>query len=80
MSNRIQILDKEGVSQKIERLAWQVYEHNSNQEILVVVGISSRGLNLAQQLANYIEEISRIKTIVKLTFANFTSLFLMSFI
>ena len=64
MSTRIQILDKNSVNQKIKRLSWQVYEHNTNEKEIIIVGIASRGLKLAKQLANYIEEISSIKTTV----------------
>ena len=43
MSSKIQILDIKAVNQKLNRLAWQVYEHNSDAKEIIVVGIANRG-------------------------------------
>ena len=64
MSNRIRILDANQVNQKLIRLAWQVYEHNADEQEIIVVGIAKRGFVLAKRLAKHIEQISKIKTIV----------------
>jgi len=64
MSPKIQILDIKAVNQKLNRLAWQVYEHNSDAEEIIVVGIANRGLRIAKQLAKNIESISKIKTTI----------------
>ena len=64
MSSKIQILDIKAVNQKLNRLAWQVYEHNSNEKEIIVVGIANRGLKIAKQLAKNIESISKIKTTI----------------
>ena len=64
MSTKIQILDIKAVNQKLNRLAWQVYEHNSDEKEIIVVGIANRGLKIAKQLAMNIESISKIKTTI----------------
>ena len=62
MSTKSKILNANEINQKLRRLAWQVYEKNSAEKEIIVVGISERGLILANQLAGYILEISNIKT------------------
>ena len=62
MSSRSKILNINEIDQKLKRLAWQVYEKNSGEKEIIVVGISERGLILAKQLADHIQEISNIKT------------------
>ena len=62
MSPRSKILDIIKIDQKLKRLAWQVYEKNSAEKEIIVVGISERGLILAKELADHIHKISNIKT------------------
>jgi len=62
MAIKSKILDIQGIDQKLKRLAWQVYEKNSVEKEIIIVGISERGLMLAKQLSSYIQEISKIKT------------------
>jgi len=62
MAKKSKILDIQGIDQKLKRLAWQVYEKNSSEKEIIVVGISERGSMLAKQLAAHIQEISKIKT------------------
>ena len=62
MTIQSKILDIQGIDQKLKRLAWQVYEKNSSEKEIIVVGVSERGLMLAKQLSAYIQEISKIKT------------------
>ena len=61
MSPRSKILSINEINQKLKRLAWQVYEKNSTEKEIIVVGISERGLILAKQLVCRIQEISNIK-------------------
>ena len=42
MSDKIQILNSKEVNQKIERLAWEVYEHNFEEKEIIIVGIADR--------------------------------------
>ena len=62
MSPRSKILNINEIDQKLKRLAWQVYEKNSAEKEIIVVGISERGLILAKQLADHIQKISNINT------------------
>lgn len=62
MTKITKILDIKEINQKLKRLAWQVYEKNSSEKEIIVVGISERGLILAKELASLIQQISKIKT------------------
>jgi len=62
MIKKSKILDIAAIDQKVKRLAWQVYEQNSAEKEIIVVGISERGLILANKLAVHIQGISKIKT------------------
>jgi len=62
MSASSKILDINEIDQKIKRLAWQVYEKNSAEKEIIVVGVSERGLILAKKLIGHIQKISKIKT------------------
>ena len=62
MTTKSKILNIQEINQKLKRLAWQVYEKNSAEKEIIVVGISERGLILAKQLADHIQKISNIKT------------------
>ena len=61
MNKKIQILDKEAVDRKINRLAWEIYEKNSKENEIVIIGISGRGEILATELSKAIRDISSIK-------------------
>ncbi len=62
MSAKSKILDIAAIDQKLKRLAWQVYEQNSTEKDIIIVGISERGLILAKKMADLIQEISKVKT------------------
>lgn len=56
-----QILTAKQVSQKIKRMAFEVYEHNIREKEIVFAGIEGQGYTLATLLAKQLEEISEIK-------------------
>jgi len=62
MTAKSKILNVQEINQKLKRLAWQVYEKNSAEKEIIVVGISERGLILAKKLVDHIQAISNIKT------------------
>jgi pyrimidine operon attenuation protein/uracil phosphoribosyltransferase len=64
MKEKINILNINQVNQKINRLAWQVYENNFKQKEIVLIGIDKKGLFLAEKISECLNEISKIKTIV----------------
>ena len=55
------VLDKKQVQQKLDRLAWQIYEQNYKEKEIIIAGIADRGLLLAKKLADKLMEISNIK-------------------
>ena len=62
MVKKLKVLDVQGIDQKLKRLAWQVYEKNTTEKEIIIVGVSERGLILAKKLVSCIQEISTIKT------------------
>ncbi len=55
------IMHHQQVEQKLNRLAWQVYEKNTEVSTLIIAGIDQRGYAIAQQLKSYLNAISNIK-------------------
>tara|TARA_B100000287_G_C20558222_1_gene751354 strand:- start:611 stop:1114 length:504 start_codon:yes stop_codon:yes gene_type:complete len=64
MSSRSKILDIKQVNQKLNRLAWEIYEDNFYENEIVIVGVSERGLILAKKLTKLIKTISNIDTTI----------------
>jgi len=63
MPKRTKILDKNQLQQKVNRLAWQIYERNYLESEIIVVGIQKRGVELAKRISKLIRSISDIKVI-----------------
>tara|TARA_B100001093_G_C26852103_1_gene1025574 strand:+ start:1666 stop:2163 length:498 start_codon:yes stop_codon:yes gene_type:complete len=59
--NRIKILNKKQIHQKLNRIAWQIFESNYDENKIVIVGISGNGYELAKRLSVIIKDISKIK-------------------
>tara|TARA_B100001778_G_C18381484_1_gene535456 strand:+ start:263 stop:766 length:504 start_codon:yes stop_codon:yes gene_type:complete len=64
MNKKIKILDKDQLNRKINRIAWEIYEKNSTEKKIILVGIANRGLKLANELATILEKISNINIII----------------
>src|SRR4051812_2295723 len=58
---KVLILDKERIDRKLQRMAYQVWEHNSNETAVTLLGIQGSGLVVANNLAAYIRKISPLK-------------------
>ena len=58
------ILEGAQVKQKIRRMAYEVYEHNFKEKIIVIAGIDGQGYVLAKLLVKEIESISPLKAMV----------------
>lgn len=58
------VLDHRQVSQKIKRMAYEIYEHNFKEKLIVLAGIEGQGYTLAQILAKEIESIAPVKILV----------------
>ncbi|MBC5773990.1 phosphoribosyltransferase [Pontibacter sp. KCTC 32443] len=54
------ILDKAQIEQKIKRMAFEIYEHNFEEQELVLAGIYEKGTILADMLATQLRSISPI--------------------
>lgn len=73
-AQQLLILNAKQIQQKIDRIAYQVYEDNFEEKEIVLAGIVSRGYTLAQRLKTVIEKISPIKiTLVKIEVAKDSS-------
>ncbi len=59
--SKVKILDKVQIQQKLNRLAYQVYENNFDEKSLLIVGIDGNGYKVAASLAEKLKEISPIK-------------------
>ncbi len=55
------VLNKEQVQQKVDRLAWQIYEQNYKEKEIIITGIAKRGVLVAQKIADKLMDISSIK-------------------
>lgn len=55
------ILNTVQINQKIRRIAYQIYESNSNEEEVVIAGIVGNGFILASKLVKVLNEISNLK-------------------
>lgn len=58
------ILNTVQINQKIKRIAYQIYESNSNEKEVIIAGIIGNGFILAQKLVSVLEEISPLKIII----------------
>jgi pyrimidine operon attenuation protein/uracil phosphoribosyltransferase len=58
------ILNTVQVNQKIKRIAYQIYESNSNETEVIIAGIIGNGFILAQKLVEALKEISPLTVII----------------
>ena len=61
MSNKVKILSTIQIQQKLNRLAYEVYENNFSEKEILVVGIDGNGYKVAVELTNKLKEISNLK-------------------
>ncbi len=59
------ILTSEQATQKIKRVAFEIYERNFEETEIILAGIVGQGYELAKQLKQSLIEISTIKIILK---------------
>jgi pyrimidine operon attenuation protein/uracil phosphoribosyltransferase len=59
--NNTIILDNNQIEKKIKRIAYQIYEANSNEKEIVIAGIVENGIIFAKKLAVILSEISPLK-------------------
>ncbi|MBX2917498.1 MAG: phosphoribosyltransferase [Cyclobacteriaceae bacterium] len=65
---RTLVLDATNVNQKIKRIAYQIFENNFKEKVLVLAGIDGQGYSFAKLLARELETIAPMETkVVKVT-------------
>lgn len=58
---KIKILDANQINQKINRMAYEIYENNFSEKELLIAGIEGNGYKVAERVANVLISISPIK-------------------
>ena len=61
MPSRTLILNAQHIQQRIDRIAYQIYESNYQEKEISVAGIVSNGYTLAERIAEKLSEISSLK-------------------
>ena len=60
---KVKILDEIQLQQKVNRLAWQIFERNYTENEIVIVGIEKRGVELSLRISQVLQSISNMKII-----------------
>ena len=60
MPSSIILTDNE-IKHKLKRIAFEIYENNTNNKEVVIAGIADNGFMLAEKIKNILEQISPIK-------------------
>ena len=61
MQNQTLILNSHQIDQKINRIAWQIYEDNAGEKGVILAGILSSGYSVAEKLAAALKKISPLQ-------------------
>jgi pyrimidine operon attenuation protein/uracil phosphoribosyltransferase len=61
MGNKVLILNEERINWKLQRMAYQIWEHNSTETSIVFIGIEGTGTAVAESLASRLKKISKMK-------------------
>jgi pyrimidine operon attenuation protein/uracil phosphoribosyltransferase len=59
--NKTLILNSKQIEQKINRIAYEIYENNYDEKEIVIAGIAKNGYLLAKRIADVLQGISKIK-------------------
>lgn len=59
--SKVKILNTLQIQQKINRIAFEIYENNFSEKEIVIVGIEGNGYKFAGVLVSKLKEISKIK-------------------
>lgn len=63
--DRILILDQQRIDLKLQRMAFQIWEHNSDVPAVTLIGIESGGATVAQSLGERLRRISPLAVTVR---------------
>lgn len=58
------ILNTVQINQKIKRIAYQIYESNSNEKEVIIAGIVGNGYIFAEKIVKVLQEISTLNVII----------------
>ncbi|MES2703689.1 MAG: phosphoribosyltransferase family protein [Bacteroidota bacterium] len=58
---QVLILDKERIAHKMRRMAYEIWERNSDEQEIILIGIENCGKIVAENLAVLLQEISPLK-------------------
>ena len=58
---RVLILDKETISYKLRRMAYEIWERNSDEKEITLIGIEQGGRIVANNLVTLLHEICKLK-------------------
>ncbi len=58
------ILTNQEIQHKIRRIAFQIFESNSNNKKIIIAGISENGFLLAKELKKVLDKVSDLNTIL----------------
>lgn len=62
--NKTLILNSKQIEQKINRIAYEIYENNYTEKEIIIAGISTNGYLLAKRITSFLNQISAIKIIL----------------
>lgn len=60
---RVLILDKERIAYKLRRMAYEIWERNSDEREIILIGIDGGGKILADSLSAIVKDISPLKVV-----------------
>lgn len=60
MQSKTLILDSVQIDQKIDRIAWQIYEDNASEKEIIIAGILSSGYAVAEKIAASLKKIASL--------------------
>ncbi|SHN12359.1 phosphoribosyltransferase family protein [Chitinophaga sp. CF418] len=61
METKNVILTQDVIEKKIKRIAYEIYEHNSDEQEIILAGIWDRGMILAEKIAAILQDISPLR-------------------
>jgi pyrimidine operon attenuation protein/uracil phosphoribosyltransferase len=61
---KILILDKHQIQQKLNRIAYQIWEDNLDEEEIIIAGIAELGFTIARRIKDIVEKISGIRVLL----------------
>jgi len=64
LREKAQIMDEAAMARAITRIAHEIVERNKGVEEVVLVGLRSRGIELAHRIAAKLEEIEKVAVLV----------------